>query len=209
MICWFQILSVVLVVIVDSTFTEACPDNCRCTNRKIFCRYSTTKSLPKGSPTTTLVSMERDFLINLNDSVIGKSGQANLITLRLINMHVQSIQAEAFRSMNKLEYLKITRTEITDLQPGAFIGLGQLYMLDLSSNKLTTLSSGVFEGLRGLRHLNLSSSFILYIYAGVFDGLRRECDCQMSKTPSILDLSHSKITKMDDGALRNLCFSLS
>ena len=108
-----------------------------------------------------LVSMEGDFLINLNDTVIGKLGLANLTTLRLINMHVQSIQTEDFRSMNKLESLNITKNNITNLQPGAFIGLGQLHMLDLSRNELKNLSSGVFERLRGLRHQTPLITFIL------------------------------------------------
>ena len=164
------------------------------------------QSLPKGSPTTTLVSMERDILINLNGSVSGKSGLANLTTLRLLNMQVQSIQAEAFRSMKKLESLTITENNITDLQTGAFKGLGQLYILDLSNNELENLRPGVFEGLGGLRHLNLSSNSFYYISAGVFDGLRRKCNCQMIKTQSILDLSDTVIDGLYDGALGNLCF---
>ena len=63
--------------------------------------------------------MERDFLINLKDSVIGKSGLANLTTLSLINMHVQTSQADAFQSMKKLESLTIPENNTTDLKPGA------------------------------------------------------------------------------------------
>ncbi|PSN51261.1 hypothetical protein C0J52_11769 [Blattella germanica] len=72
---------------------ESCPDNCKCSKYKIFCKDSRIRSLPKGLPTTQTLSMDGDILDHLNASVfLSNHGLRNLTTLVLINLQIQDIQ---------------------------------------------------------------------------------------------------------------------
>ncbi|XP_063976783.1 chondroadherin-like [Diachasmimorpha longicaudata] len=78
----------------------------------------------------------------------------HLEELYLQNNKIDTISANAFRSLKNLIILNLLRDESITLEPGCFNGLDNLEELTISSDSLTS-TPGIFEGLKKLDTLNL------------------------------------------------------
>ncbi|PSN31781.1 hypothetical protein C0J52_25306 [Blattella germanica] len=187
-------MKIAFVIWLCLAFAESCPDNCKCSKYKIFCKDSRIRSLPQGLTTTQTLSMDGDILEHLNASVfLSNHGLRNLTTLVLINLQIEGIENCTFAALRNLEFLKITYNNLSHIWPGAFIGLDRLYHLDLSHNNLRSLLFGIFAELRTLRHLNLSFNDIAYLHHKMFKELSREEDCRKGDSLKSIDIQGNRM----------------
>ncbi|XP_056007817.1 carboxypeptidase N subunit 2-like [Ostrea edulis] len=151
------LLSVVLSVLY-SRETDACPDGCSCGNSSecdgtyVDCAYKGLSGVPTNISTDTC-----HLELGGNQITVIPNGifdiMVNLQYLYLYTNQITVLPTGIFNTLVNLKYLYFHENKITVLPDGMFDTLVNLQRLILSSNKITTLPDGIFDTLVNLHEL--------------------------------------------------------
>ncbi|XP_063287884.1 leucine-rich repeat-containing protein 26 [Pelobates fuscus] len=154
-----------VVLLVKSFQTLACPDLCECSVGKVDCNGKHFYFIPE--------TMDHE-----TDSIL------------LAFNEISSVQSMAFSAFHLLTHLELQNNLLSRIHRNGFHGLRNLSYLDLSSNRLTSITPDVFTPLSRLAKLNLGNNRLsrlpvnillplvhlqsLYLYNNALNGLQVE-----------------------------------
>lgn len=164
-----------LLLLPDGIFSKDCPKDCSCVpTESILCFQRHSSTFPQGVPTSTQ-------------------------SLYLFSNGIESIKAEDFDGLVKLEMLDLSQNKLTHLPDRVFEPLTALKNLDLSSNQINHISEKCFHGATQLERLYLYSNSIKTIHPAAFDGLDHllELKLQGNMLTSLPTLSMPQLLLLD------------
>ena len=112
-----------------------------------------------------LVSVPQELFNGLRD------GLHNMISLYLGINYLESLPANLFNSLSKLQVLSLKNNHLVSLPSGLFNGLHDLVGLSLQMNRLESLPADIFNALNNLLWLRLENNHLVSLPASLFKGL--------------------------------------
>jgi Leucine-rich repeat (LRR) protein len=124
----------------------------------------------KNTSKLSLLNLRDNNLAQLQD---GDFAYLNNLTDLDLGQNLLATLTRAFRGLNRLKKLNLTRNYIDHIANDAFRGLHSIQEIDLSRNRLTRLRAGMFHSIKGnLTLLDLSGNKIESVDKLALDGLR-------------------------------------
>uniref|UniRef100_A0A8C4R0E2 Leucine rich repeat transmembrane neuronal 4 n=2 Tax=Eptatretus burgeri TaxID=7764 RepID=A0A8C4R0E2_EPTBU len=172
-----------LLLLVLHSAKCACPEECRCEERIVFCESRALREIPLNiSAGTHGLSLRYNSLKTVPQGQF--AGVQQLTWLYLDHNNIQDVTAGAFQGTRRLKELILSSNKITQLPVGVFHPLVNLRKLDLSYNQLEALAAAQFNGLRKLQALNLRSNQLRTLPVRIF----QEC-----RALEVLDLGYNRV----------------
>lgn len=150
----FLVLFPTLLLVMLTGAQRACPKNCRCDGKIVYCESHAFADIPENiSGGSQGLSLRFNSIQKLKSNQF--AGLNQLIWLYLDHNYISSVDEDAFQGIRRLKELILSSNKITYLHNKTFHPVPNLRNLDLSYNKLQTLQSEQFKGLRKLIILHL------------------------------------------------------
>ncbi|CAL7943921.1 unnamed protein product [Xylocopa violacea] len=108
---------------------------------------------------------------------------AGLVRLSLRGNEISAVHEDAFRGLDRLEFLDLSDNRLADLPDSALTPLYSLQKLDLSGNQLQVLGARWFESLDRLRELDVSRNGLARAAAGTLQPLPGLSILKLSENP--------------------------
>ncbi|XP_006899714.1 PREDICTED: leucine-rich repeat transmembrane neuronal protein 4-like [Elephantulus edwardii] len=173
---------------------RACPKNCRCDGKILYCESHAFADIPENiSGGSQGLSLRFNSIQKLRANQF--AGLNQLIWLYLDHNYISSVDEDAFQGIRRLKELILSSNKITHLHNKTFHPVPNLRNLDLSYNKLQTLQSEQFKGLRKLIILHLRSNSLKTVPIRVFQ------DC---RNLDFLDLGYNRLRSLSRNAFAGL-----
>ncbi|XP_055972589.1 leucine-rich repeat transmembrane neuronal protein 4 isoform X1 [Sorex fumeus] len=173
---------------------RACPKNCRCDGKIVYCESHAFADIPENiSGGSQGLSLRFNSIQKLKSNQF--AGLNQLIWLYLDHNYINSVDEDAFQGIRRLKELILSSNKITYLHNKTFHPVPNLRNLDLSYNKLQTLQSEQFKGLRKLIILHLRSNSLKTVPIRVFQ------DC---RNLDFLDLGYNRLRSLSRNAFAGL-----
>lgn len=189
----FVLLPTVLFVTLSGA-QRACPKNCRCDGKIVYCESHAFRDIPQNiSAGSQGLSLRYNSIQKLKPNQF--AGLHQLIWLYLDHNYITSVDEEAFQGIRRLKELILSSNKITHLHNKTFHPVPNLRNLDLSYNKLQVLQSEQFKGLRKLLILHLRSNSLKTVPIRVFQ------DC---RNLDFLDLGYNRLRSLSRNAFAGL-----
>nr|XP_033804788.1 leucine-rich repeat transmembrane neuronal protein 4 isoform X3 [Geotrypetes seraphini] len=186
------LLSLLLIWVVDAQ--RACPKNCRCDGKIVYCESHAFRDIPQNiSAGSQGLSLRYNSIQKLKLNQF--AGLTQLIWLYLDHNYISSIDEDAFQGIRRLKELILSSNKITNLHNKTFHSVPNLRNLDLSYNKLQMLQHEQFKGLRKLLILHLRSNSLKSVPIRVFQ------DC---RNLDFLDLGYNRLRSLSRNAFAGL-----
>ncbi|XP_029459927.1 leucine-rich repeat transmembrane neuronal protein 4 isoform X1 [Rhinatrema bivittatum] len=186
------LLSLLLILMVDTQ--RACPKNCRCDGKIVYCESHAFRDIPQNiSSGSQGLSLRYNSIQKLKLNQF--AGLTQLIWLYLDHNYISSIDEDAFQGIRRLKELILSSNKITNLHNKTFHSVPNLRNLDLSYNKLQMLQYEQFKGLRKLLILHLRSNSLKSVPIRVFQ------DC---RNLDFLDLGYNRLRSLSRNAFAGL-----
>nr|KAF6329022.1 leucine rich repeat transmembrane neuronal 4 [Pipistrellus kuhlii] len=187
------LLSALLLVMLAGA-QRACPKNCRCDGKIVYCESHAFADIPENiSGGSQGLSLRFNSIQKLKSNQF--AGLNQLIWLYLDHNYISSVDEDAFQGIRRLKELILSSNKITYLHNKTFHPVPNLRNLDLSYNKLQTLQSEQFRGLRKLIILHLRSNSLKTVPIRVFQ------DC---RNLDFLDLGYNRLRSLSRNAFAGL-----
>lgn len=187
------LLSTLLLVMLSGA-QRACPKNCRCDGKIVYCESHAFADIPENiSGGSQGLSLRFNSIQKLKSNQF--AGLNQLIWLYLDHNYISSVDEDAFQGIRRLKELILSSNKITYLHNKTFHPVPNLRNLDLSYNKLQTLQSEQFKGLRKLIILHLRSNSLKTVPIRVFQ------DC---RNLDFLDLGYNRLRSLSRNAFAGL-----
>ncbi|KAM3925524.1 leucine-rich repeat transmembrane neuronal protein 4 isoform 1-T1 [Leptodactylus fuscus] len=187
------LLPVLLIVIVVGA-QKACPKNCRCDGKIVYCESHAFRDIPQNiSGGSQGLSLRYNSIQKLKSNQF--SGLNQLVWLYLDHNYINSVDEDAFQGIRRLKELILSSNKITNLANATFHPVPNLRNLDLSYNKLQMLQSEQFKGLRKLLSLHLRSNSLKTVPVRVFQ------DC---RNMEFLDVGYNRLRSLSRNAFAGL-----
>ncbi|KAJ6647275.1 Toll-like receptor 7 [Pseudolycoriella hygida] len=87
-------------------------------------------------------------------------GADNVLRLDLEYNNIESIAADLFSDLKRLEDIYLSYNQLKNIESNAFYGLDNLHRIELSNNSLTAITTNMFCGLNNLMELILNNNRI-------------------------------------------------
>ncbi|XP_062995326.1 leucine-rich repeat transmembrane neuronal protein 4 isoform X2 [Elgaria multicarinata webbii] len=189
----FVLLPTVLFVTLSGA-QRACPKNCRCDGKIVYCESHAFRDIPQNiSGGSQGLSLRYNSIQKLKPNQF--AGLHQLIWLYLDHNYISSVDEDAFQGIRRLKELILSSNKITHLHNKTFHPVPNLRNLDLSYNKLQALQSEQFKGLRKLLILHLRSNSLKTVPIRVFQ------DC---RNLDFLDLGYNRLRSLSRNAFAGL-----
>ncbi|KAM3830453.1 leucine-rich repeat transmembrane neuronal protein 4 [Vipera latastei] len=189
----FVLLPTVLFVMLSGA-QRACPKNCRCDGKIVYCESHAFRDIPQNiSGGSQGLSLRYNSIQKLKPNQF--AGLHQLIWLYLDHNYITSVDEDAFQGIRRLKELILSSNKITHLHNKTFHPVPNLRNLDLSYNKLQVLQSEQFKGLRKLLILHLRSNSLKTVPIRVFQ------DC---RNLDFLDLGYNRLRSLSRNAFAGL-----
>ncbi|XP_067908524.1 leucine-rich repeat transmembrane neuronal protein 3-like [Heterodontus francisci] len=177
-----------------STAERACPNNCRCHGKIVYCESLSLQEIPPNiSPGSLGLSLRYNSLQTLKHNQF--LGLNQLTWLYLDHNYIGLVHEHAFTGIRRLKELILSSNKITVLFNNTFRPVTNLRNLDLSYNQLQTLQPEQFRGLRKLQSLHLRSNSLRTVPVRIFQ------DC---RNVEFLDLGYNRIRSLARNAFAGL-----
>lgn len=115
-------------------------------------------------------------------------------TLRLAGNRIAMLSAEALSPLHQLRSLRLEHNRLGFIHVAAFVGVKSLLSLSLGDNALAFLPDGLFEPLGQLVDLRLQNNRLEYVWWRTFRGLR---------SLRRIDLSGNRLSNLPDDLFRH------
>ncbi|KAJ7402289.1 Leucine-rich repeat transmembrane neuronal protein 4 [Pitangus sulphuratus] len=173
---------------------RACPKNCRCDGKIVYCESHAFRDIPHNiSAGSQGLSLRYNSIQRLKSNQF--AGLNQLIWLYLDHNYISSVDEDAFQGIRRLKELILSSNKITLLHNKTFHPVPNLRNLDLSYNKLQVLQAEQFKGLRKLLILHLRSNSLKTVPIRVFQ------DC---RNLDFLDLGYNRLRSLSRNAFAGL-----
>ncbi|XP_036728233.1 leucine-rich repeat transmembrane neuronal protein 4 [Balaenoptera musculus] len=183
-----------LLLVMLTGAQKACPKNCRCDGKIVYCESHAFTDIPENiSGGSQGLSLRFNSIQKLKSNQFASLNQ--LIWLYLDHNYISSVDEDAFQGIRRLKELILSSNKITYLHNKTFHPVPNLRSLDLSYNKLQTLQSEQFKGLRKLIILHLRSNSLKTVPIRVFQ------DC---RNLDFLDLGYNRLRSLSRNAFAGL-----
>ncbi|XP_043773643.1 leucine-rich repeat transmembrane neuronal protein 4 isoform X2 [Cervus elaphus] len=183
-----------LLLVMLTGAQRACPKNCRCDGKIVYCESHAFADIPENiSGGSQGLSLRFNSIQKLKSNQFASLNQ--LIWLYLDHNYISSVDEDAFQGIRRLKELILSSNKITYLHNKTFHPVPNLRSLDLSYNKLQTLQSEQFKGLRKLIILHLRSNSLKTVPIRVFQ------DC---RNLDFLDLGYNRLRSLSRNAFAGL-----
>nr|XP_045361011.1 leucine-rich repeat transmembrane neuronal protein 4 isoform X1 [Camelus bactrianus] len=183
-----------LLLVAPTGAQRACPKNCRCDGKIVYCESHAFADIPENiSGGSQGLSLRFNSIQKLKSNQFASLNQ--LIWLYLDHNYISSVDEDAFQGIRRLKELILSSNKITYLHNKTFHPVPNLRSLDLSYNKLQTLQSEQFKGLRKLIILHLRSNSLKTVPIRVFQ------DC---RNLDFLDLGYNRLRSLSRNAFAGL-----
>ncbi|XP_024614629.1 leucine-rich repeat transmembrane neuronal protein 4 [Neophocaena asiaeorientalis asiaeorientalis] len=183
-----------LLLVMLTGAQKACPKNCRCDGKIVYCESHAFTDIPENiSGGSQGLSLRFNSIQKLKSNQFASLNQ--LIWLYLDHNYISSVDEDAFQGIRRLKELILSSNKITYLHNKTFHSVPNLRSLDLSYNKLQTLQSEQFKGLRKLIILHLRSNSLKTVPIRVFQ------DC---RNLDFLDLGYNRLRSLSRNAFAGL-----
>ncbi|XP_045139849.1 leucine-rich repeat transmembrane neuronal protein 4 isoform X3 [Echinops telfairi] len=183
-----------LLLVMLTGAQRACPKNCRCDGKIVYCESHAFAGIPENiSGGSQGLSLRFNSIQKLKSNQF--AGLNQLIWLYLDHNYISSVDEDAFQGIRRLKELILSSNKITYLHNKTFHPVPNLRNLDLSYNKLQTLQSEQFKGLRKLIILHLRSNSLKTVPIRVFQ------DC---RNLDFLDLGYNRLRSLSRNAFAGL-----
>lgn len=190
----FLVLFPTLLLVMLTGAQRACPKNCRCDGKIVYCESHAFADIPENiSGGSQGLSLRFNSIQKLKSNQF--AGLNQLIWLYLDHNYISSVDEDAFQGIRRLKELILSSNKITYLHNKTFHPVPNLRNLDLSYNKLQTLQSEQFKGLRKLIILHLRSNSLKTVPIRVFQ------DC---RNLDFLDLGYNRLRSLSRNAFAGL-----
>ncbi|XP_069756914.1 leucine-rich repeat transmembrane neuronal protein 3-like isoform X3 [Narcine bancroftii] len=177
-----------------STAERACPNNCRCHGKIVYCESLSLQEIPPNiSPGSLGLSLRYNSLQTLEHNQF--VGLNQLTWLYLDHNYIGLIHEHAFNGIRRLKELILSSNKITGLFNNTFRPVTNLRNLDLSYNQLQSLQPEQFRGLRKLQSLHLRSNNLRTVPVRIFQ------DC---RNLEFLDMGYNRIRSLARNAFAGL-----
>ncbi|XP_076390178.1 uncharacterized protein LOC143264902 [Megachile rotundata] len=135
-----------------------------------------------GFERLTALNLSCNNLARLNDTLLGRmTNMSELTRFDLSDNSLTELSAGAFRTLAGLVKLSLRRNAITVVHEDAFRGLDRLEFLDLSDNRLADLPDSALTPLYSLQKLDLSGNQLQVLGARWFESLDRLRELDVSR----------------------------
>uniref|UniRef100_A0A8C3XDB4 Leucine rich repeat transmembrane neuronal 4 n=1 Tax=Catagonus wagneri TaxID=51154 RepID=A0A8C3XDB4_9CETA len=192
--CVVLVLLPTLLLVMLTGAQRACPKNCRCDGKIVYCESHAFSDIPENiSGGSQGLSLRFNSIQKLKSNQFASLNQ--LIWLYLDHNYISSVDEDAFQGIRRLKELILSSNKITYLPNKTFHPVPNLRSLDLSYNKLQTLQSEQFKGLRKLIILHLRSNSLKTVPIRVFQ------DC---RNLDFLDLGYNRLRSLSRNAFAGL-----
>lgn len=208
----------------SSIFMEVDPDSFKNMNhlKDIVLAHNNIWSLPPGMmcgvDSVRSLNVSTNHILEVANLGLGSAGQScevGLLEIDLSRNFIGAFRGEDLSRTPKLERLYLAGNRLTLLADDAFSGLPKLQEIDLSDNQLAALPPRVFNASQNLQKLSLQNNSLSLITVDLFQGLFQLKYLNLSRNLisshlisaetfssltglETLDLSHNKISKVDD-----------
>ncbi|XP_078080546.1 leucine-rich repeat transmembrane neuronal protein 4-like [Mustelus asterias] len=173
---------------------RACPANCRCHGKIVYCESLSLQEIPPSiSPGSLGLSLRYNSLQSLQHNQF--LGLKQLTWLYLDHNYIELVHEHAFSGIRRLKELILSSNKITGLFNNTFRPVTNLRNLDLSYNQLQALQPQQFRGLRKLQSLHLRSNNLRTVPVRIFQ------DC---RNVEFLDLGYNRIRSLARNAFAGL-----
>ncbi|XP_060239495.1 leucine-rich repeat transmembrane neuronal protein 4 isoform X1 [Meriones unguiculatus] len=190
----FLVLLPTLLLVMLTGAQRACPKNCRCDGKIVYCESHAFADIPENiSGGSQGLSLRFNSIQKLKSNQF--AGLNQLIWLYLDHNYISSVDEDAFQGIRRLKELILSSNKITYLHNKTFHPVPNLRNLDLSYNKLQSLQSEQFKGLRKLIILHLRSNSLKTVPIRVFQ------DC---RNLDFLDLGYNRLRSLSRNAFAGL-----
>ncbi|XP_059803326.1 leucine-rich repeat transmembrane neuronal protein 3-like [Hypanus sabinus] len=177
-----------------SSAERACPSNCRCHGKIVYCESLSLQQIPPNiSPGSLGLSLRYNSLQTLEHNQF--VGLNQLTWLYLDHNYIGLVHEHAFNGIRRLKELILSSNKITRLFNSTFRPVTNLRNLDLSYNQLQSLQPEQFRGLRKLQSLHLRSNNLRTVPVRIFQ------DC---RNLEFLDMGYNRIRSLARNAFAGL-----
>ncbi|XP_078522744.1 leucine-rich repeat transmembrane neuronal protein 4 isoform X1 [Lissotriton helveticus] len=188
------LLPALLLVVMLAGAQRACPKNCRCDGKIVYCESHAFKDIPANiSSGSQGLSLRYNSIQKLKSYQF--AGLHQLVWLYLDHNYINSVDEDVFQGIRRLKELILSSNKITHLHNKTFHPVPNLRNLDLSYNKLQSLQQDQFKGLRKLLILHLRSNSLKTVPIRVFQ------DC---RNLDFLDLGYNRLRSLSRNAFAGL-----
>uniref|UniRef100_A0A6V7I245 LRRCT domain-containing protein n=1 Tax=Bracon brevicornis TaxID=1563983 RepID=A0A6V7I245_9HYME len=174
----------------------------------------------KGLDNLYFLSLDGNGLVSLVKGVFNGLAELRILKIQSNQLTNHGLHDEAFAGLN-LSTLALSYNNLTTIPTKSLRHLKSLKFLYLRGNHIETIPSNAFEGLGNLEYLGLEHSRIKNIEPYAFYGLTfdnkplplNDCSIENLQADAFnglvikdahLNLLHNKITRIDNGAFRNM-----
>uniref|UniRef100_UPI00398F7F84 leucine-rich repeat transmembrane neuronal protein 3-like n=1 Tax=Pristiophorus japonicus TaxID=55135 RepID=UPI00398F7F84 len=188
------VIAPTVLLTVLSTAERACPSNCRCHGKIVYCESLSLQEIPPNiSPGSLGLSLRYNSLQTLKHNQF--VGLNQLTWLYLDHNYIGLVHEHAFNGIRRLKELILSSNKISALFNSTFRPVTNLRNLDLSYNQLQSLQPEQFRGLRKLQSLHLRSNSLRTVPVRIFQ------DC---RNLEFLDLGYNRIRSLARNAFAGL-----